>query len=112
MELMLKLIVFLPLISGSVNGIFCKKFSNKTASIISSSAIVFAAICAVFVFNKAGIEQDAIHIILTSWININSINVSWAIYVDQLTSIMILLVTSVSAVVHIYSLGYMSDDKN
>ena len=112
MELMLKLIVFLPLISGSVNGIFCKKFSNKTASIISSSAIVFAAVCAVFVFNKAGIEQDAIHIILTSWININSISVSWAIYVDQLTSIMILLVTSVSAVVHIYSLGYMSDDKN
>lgn len=112
MELMLKLIVFLPLISGSVNGIFCKKFSNQTASIISSGAIVIAAICAVFVFNKAGIEQDAIHIILTSWININSINVSWAIYVDQLTAIMILLVTSVSAVVHIYSLGYMSDDKN
>ena len=112
MELMLKLIVFLPLISGLVNGIFCKKFSNQTASIISSGAIVIAAICAVFVFNKAGIEQDAIHIILTSWININSINVSWAIYVDQLTAIMMLLVTSVSAVVHIYSLGYMSDDKN
>ena len=112
MELMLKLIVFLPLISGLVNGIFCKKFSNQIASVISSGAIVIAAICAVFVFNKAGIEQDAIHIILTSWININSINVSWAIYVDQLTAIMMLLVTSVSAVVHIYSLGYMSDDKN
>ena len=112
MELMLKLIVFLPLISGLVNGIFCKKFSNQTASVISSGAIVIAAICAVFVFNKAGIEQDAIHIILTNWININSINVSWAIYVDQLTAIMMLLVTSVSAVVHIYSLGYMSDDKN
>ncbi len=112
MELMLKLIVFLPLISGLVNGVFCKKFSNQIASVISSGAIVIAAICAVFVFNKAGIEQDAIHIILTSWININSINVSWAIYVDQLTAIMMLLVTSVSAVVHIYSLGYMSDDKN
>lgn len=112
MELMLKLIVFLPLISGSVNGIFCKKFSNQAASIISSSAIVIAAICALLVFNSAGIEQETIHIILTNWININSLNVSWAIYVDQLTAIMMLLVTSVSAVVHIYSLGYMADDKN
>ena len=112
MELMLKLIVFLPLVSGLVNGVFCKKLSNKTASIISSSSIVMAAICALFVFNKSGIGQETIHITLANWININNFNVNWAIYVDQLTSIMILLVTSVSAVVHIYSLGYMSDDKN
>jgi NADH-quinone oxidoreductase subunit L len=112
MELMLKLIIFLPLISGSVNGIFCKKFSNQIASIISSSAIITAAICALLVFNEAGIRQETIHIILANWIDINSFNINWAIYVDQLTSIMMLLVTSVSAVVHIYSLGYMSDDKN
>lgn len=112
MELMLKLIVFLPLISGSLNGIFCKKISNQTASIISSSAIVISAICAVIVFDTAGVEQETIHLILTNWININSLNISWSIYVDQLTAIMMLLVTLVSAVVHIYSLGYMSDDKN
>jgi NADH-quinone oxidoreductase subunit L len=112
MELMLKLIVFLPLISGTINGIFCKKFSNKIASIISSVSIVVAAFCALLVFNVAGIEQETMHVIINNWININSLNVNWAIYVDQLTAIMFVLVTIVSAVVHIYSLGYMSDDKN
>lgn len=112
MELMLKLIVFLPLVSGIVNGVFCKKFSNQIASIISSGSIVFAALCSLVIFAEAGIEQETLHITLADWISINSLNVSWAIYVDQLTAIMFVLVTSVSAVVHIYSLGYMSDDKN
>ncbi len=112
MELMLKLIVFLPLVSGIVNGVFCKKFSNQIASIISSGSIVFAALCSLVIFAEAGIGQEILHITLADWISINSLNVSWAIYVDQLTAIMFVLVTSVSAVVHIYSLGYMSDDKN
>jgi NADH-quinone oxidoreductase subunit L len=112
MELMLKLIVFLPLISGTINGIFCKKFSNKIASIIATVSIVVAAFCALLVFSVAGIEQETIHVIINNWININSLNVNWSIYVDQLTAMMFVLVTIVSSVVHIYSLGYMSDDKN
>ena len=112
MEFALKLIIFLPLISGMVNGIFCKKFSNRLASQISSSSIVLATICAVVIFIQAGIRQDTLHVAIASWISIDSLSANWAIYVDQLTAIMFLLVTTVSAVVHIYSLGYMADDRN
>jgi NADH-quinone oxidoreductase subunit L len=112
MELVMKLIIFLPLISGILNGIFCKKFSNRAASMIAGIAIIFSAVCALAAFYVVGIEREIVHIILTSWINIASFKINWSIYVDQLTAIMMLLVTSVSAVVHIYSLGYMSDDKN
>lgn len=112
MELALKLIIFLPLISGIINGIFCKKISNKLASQISSVAIIIAAICAMLVFARAGVEQDTLYVLIANWISFDSLTIDWAIYVDQLTAIMFLLVTIVSAVVHVYSLGYMSDDKN
>lgn len=107
-----KLIIFLPLISGIFNGIFCKKISNCLASLISSIGIILSAACACYVFCIAGINADPIYIVLNQWINVDSVSVHWSIYVDQLTAIMFLLVTFVSAVVHVYSLGYMSDDKN
>lgn len=112
MELILKLIIFLPMLAGITNGIFCKKISNKHASIIGCSAIIIAAISAYIIFNKAGINKDTIHVILCTWIKINSNHIHWALYVDQLTAIMFILITTVSAVVHVYSLGYMADDKN
>ena len=112
MEFALKLIVFLPLFSGIVNGLFCKKITNCIASKVATSAIIISAICALMVFVKAGIDQDTMYIVLTKWITIDSLSINWSIYVDQLTAIMFVLVTFVSAVVHVYSLGYMVDDKN
>ncbi len=112
MELILKLIIFMPLFAGITNGILCKKICNKWASLISVGAIVTAAISAYIVFNKAGINKETMHIILGTWIKINANPIHWALYVDQLTALMFILITTVSAVVHIYSLGYMADDKN
>jgi NADH-quinone oxidoreductase subunit L len=112
MLLITKLIIFLPLISGIFNGVFCKKLSNNQASFTAIIPIILSAVCASYVFVAAGINKETIHIIITKWINIESVSVNWAIYVDQLTAIMFILVTFVSAIVHLYSLGYMKDDKN
>ena len=112
MLLVTKLIIFLPLISGIFNGVFCKKLSNNQASFTAIIPIILSAVCASYVFVAAGINKETIHIIITKWINIELVSVSWAIYVDQLTAIMFILVTFVSAIVHLYSLGYMKDDKN
>jgi NADH-quinone oxidoreductase subunit L len=112
MLLVTKLIIFLPLISGIFNGVFCKKLSNNQASFTAIIPIILSAVCASYVFVAAGINKETIHIIITKWINIESVSVNWAIYVDQLTAIMFILVTFVSAIVHLYSLGYMKDDKN
>ncbi len=116
MELALKLIIFLPLISGILNGIFYKKLSNKSAGRIAIPAIIITLLATIFVFLEAGIKKQILHILIANWLHFefinNSIEANWAIYVDQLTAIMFLLVNTVSAVVHIYSLGYMSNDKN
>lgn len=105
------LTVFLPLISGVANGLFCNYLSKKQASLISSSSIIISALLATFLFYHIGINREIVDIILRKWLVIGSLEIYWAIYVDQLTAIMFIAVTWVSAVVHIYSLGYMEDDK-
>jgi NADH-quinone oxidoreductase subunit L len=112
MLIIAKMIIFLPFISGIFNGIFCKKINNLQASLVGCISIIISAICATYLFIFAGVGKNPVHIIITKWIDVDSVSVNWAIYVDQLTAIMFLLVTFVSSVVHIYSLGYMKDDKN
>lgn len=112
MEIIAKLLIFLPLLSSIHNGIYCKRISNRKAGIISSVAIIISAICATILFYHVGIGRENLHIILTKWISFGTFNANWSIYVDQLTAIMFIVVSYVSAVVHIYSLGYMADDNN
>lgn len=104
------LTVMLPLISGIINGLFCQCFSKKQATFIATIAISLSALLSMFIFYNVGINKAIIHIILAKWLEVGNMKVSWAIYVDQLTAIMFIVVTWISAVVHIYSLGYMADD--
>lgn len=104
------LIVILPLASAIINGVLCLVVNKKYASIISSSAIIISALFSLYIFYYTGLNQNIIHITLGKWFEIAKFKVNWAIYVDQLTSIMFLVVTCVSSVVHIYSLGYMAED--
>ncbi|WP_375327399.1 NADH-quinone oxidoreductase subunit L [Candidatus Tisiphia endosymbiont of Nemotelus uliginosus] len=105
------LMVMLPLISGIINGVFCRSINKKHASFLSSGAIILAALLSILVFYQAGINNKIIHVILAKWLIIANLKIYWAIYVDPLTAIMFIVVTWVSAVVHIYSLGYMENDE-
>ncbi len=102
--------VILPLISGMINGLFCQCFSKKQAAFIATIAISLSAILASLIFYNVAVHKVIIHLILAKWLVVGEMNINWAIYVDQLTAIMFIVVTWISAVVHIYSLGYMADD--
>ncbi|BFD46240.1 MAG: NADH-quinone oxidoreductase subunit L [Rickettsia endosymbiont of Sergentomyia squamirostris] len=102
--------VILPLISGMINGLFCQCFSKKQAAFIATIAISLSAILASLIFYNVAINKVIIHLILAKWLVVGEMNINWAIYVDQLTAIMFIVVTWISAIVHIYSLGYMADD--
>lgn len=107
------LIVLLPLISGIICGLFNKKLSHTTASKISCSLMIVAAVIAMnkfLFFCTCG--GDAETIILAQWLNINGTSVNWVVHIDQLTAVMFMIVTLVSTVVHIYSIGYMAEDPN
>lgn len=105
------LTLILPLISSVINGLFCQCLSKKLAAYIAITAIILSAFFATLIFYNIVIHKETIHLTLAKWLVISELKINWAIYVDQLTAIIFIVVTWVSAVVHIYSLGYMQDDQ-
>ncbi|HJD67640.1 MAG TPA: NADH-quinone oxidoreductase subunit L [Rickettsia endosymbiont of Bembidion lapponicum] len=105
------IIIVLPLASALINGLFVRRIDKKLASIVATTFLSLSALFALIIFYHTGLNGHIIHIKLLPWIEISQFKVDWSIYIDQLTSIMFIAVTWVSSVVHIYSLGYMVEDK-
>nr|WP_037197552.1 NADH-quinone oxidoreductase subunit L [Rickettsia australis] len=105
------MIIMLPLASSVINGLFLKLIDKKLAQIIATGFLLLSALFSLIIFCDAGLGRNIIHIKLLPWIEVGNFKVIWSIYIDQLTSIMFIAVTWVSSVVHIYSLGYMAEDK-
>ncbi len=103
------LVIFLPLI-GSIITYFGKSFGNLFSQIFSCSMIVISAVISCFIFYDGLINDNYGNYLIFEWINSGNLNVNWSIKIDPLSSVMIMVVTSVSALVHIYSIGYMSQD--
>ncbi|AAU04235.1 NADH-quinone oxidoreductase subunit L [Rickettsia typhi] len=105
------MIIILPLVSSVINGLFLNRIDKKLAKIIAISFLLLSALFSLIIFCDATLVGKIIHIKLLPWIEFRNFKVNWSIYIDQLTSIMFIVVTFVSSVVHIYSLGYMANDK-
>ncbi len=112
-----KLILFLPLAGFLISGILSriglqKKISDNFAKFITTSLVIISAIISFKTLIDVHNNKISENILLLNWINSGSLNIDWAIKIDSLTAIMLFVVTSVSSLVHIYSLGYMHDDKS
>lgn len=107
---MIKLIVFLPLIAAIIVGLNTSKLSVKVSHIITVSAISISAILSYIVFEQVVLEHENLDVEMLSWITSGTLNINWALKIDSLTAVMLIVVTTVSALVHIYSIGYMNHD--
>ena len=102
-------ILFLPLL-GSIFGYFGRTLTKFFSEIITSFFVSISAILSVIVFWN-GIEKDNYNnYLIFEWISSGDFVANWSINVDPLSSVMLVVVTFVSALVHIYSIGYMSHD--
>ena len=105
------LIVFLPLI-GAIVGYSLKFLGDRYSEITTTTFLFLSAILSIIIFYNGIVYGDYANYIIIEWISSGSLNVNWAINIDPLSSIMLVVVTSVSSLVHLYSLGYMSHDPN
>jgi len=103
-------ILFLPLIASIISGFFGKFIGDKSSEIITSLFVSISAILSFVVFYKVINDGYSNNLIIATWINSGSLNANWSINVDALSSVMLVVVTLVSSLVHIYSIGYMSHD--
>ena len=102
-------ILFLPLI-GSLLGYLGKSVTKYFSEITTSLFVSISAILSIFVFWK-GIENNIYgNYKIFEWITSGDFTANWSINIDPLSSVMLVVVTFVSALVHIYSIGYMSHD--
>tara|TARA_B100001057_G_scaffold364463_1_gene367297 strand:+ start:1339 stop:3252 length:1914 start_codon:yes stop_codon:yes gene_type:complete len=104
------LIIALPLLASIVSGFFGKFIGDKNSEILTSLFVTISAIISLLVLYEVIINQYEDNIVIATWINSGSLNVNWSMKIDPLSAIMLVVVTSVSSLVHIYSIGYMSHD--
>ena len=104
------LIIFLPLVGSIVSGFFGKFLGSRNSEIITSLFVSISTILSFLIFYKVLNEDYTNNLNILTWINSGTLNVNWSINIDALSSVMLLVVTLVSSLVHIYSIGYMSHD--
>ena len=104
------LILFLPLIGSIISGFFGKQIGHRNSEILTSSFLSISALLSLIIFYKVITQNYTNDIVIATWINSGSLNVNWSIQIDTLSSLMLVVVTLISAIVHIYSIGYMSHD--
>ena len=107
---MATIILLAPLVGALICGFFWTLIGEKVGQIISTGLLFLAAALSWYIFlTFDGVTQ---HITLLRWIESGSLATEWGIRLDRLTAIMLVVVTTVSALVHLYSLGYMAHDEN
>ena len=102
--------VFLPLLGAVVTGLLVRNIGDKRAQLMTCLPMVASAICALIVLLRVTGHGLSVDVPVSSWIVSGDFVTQWALKVDTLTAIMLVLVTWVAAIVHIYSVGYMSHD--
>jgi len=103
-------IVLLPLLGSIVSGFFGKKLGAKVCQILTSSFVSISAILSLFIFYKVFVQDYSSNKLIFNWISSGDFHVNWSIQIDPLTSVMLVIVSLISSIIHFYSIGYMSHD--
>jgi len=107
----LEAIVFLPLLAAIIAGLGGRWIGKAAAKVITTGALMIGAVLSWPIFFQyiAGGAQPTVVPVL-KFIESGALNVDWALRLDSLTAVMLVVVTSVSSLVHLYSWGYMEED--
>ncbi len=108
---MIQLLVFLPLLMALVAGLGGRVIGHVPAKIVTTGGLFVSAGLSWVVFSQFWLSGAAGYTVpVLDWIQSGDLSVQWALKVDTLTAVMLVVVTSVSALVHLYSWGYMEED--
>jgi NADH-quinone oxidoreductase subunit L len=107
---MATIILFAPLIGAIICGFGWRLIGEKAGQVITTAMVFLAAALSWYIFLTFSGETQ--HIVLMRWIESGTLGSEWAIRLDRLTAIMLVVVNTVSALVHLYSFGYMAHDEN
>nr|UUC04306.1 NADH dehydrogenase subunit 5 [Brassica napus]UUC04790.1 NADH dehydrogenase subunit 5 [Brassica napus] len=104
------LIVFLPLLGSSVAGFFGRFLGSEGSAILTTTCVSFSSILSLIAFYEVAPGASACYLRIAPWISSEMFDASWGFLFDSPTVVMLIVVTSISSLVHLYSISYMSED--
>ncbi|OYW28078.1 MAG: NADH-quinone oxidoreductase subunit L [Caulobacter sp. 12-67-6] len=111
MQTIVTLILFAPLVAAIIAGLFGRRIGDVASQAITTGALVLACGLSWYVFSQwTWGHMEAFTVTLLPFIHIGDFISNWSIRIDALSAVMLIVVTTVSALVHIYSWGYMAED--
>lgn len=103
-------ILFLPLLSALVSGLFGRKIGVRGSGIFTSGCIILTIFISCFIFYETTLNFSTTYLKLWRWFDSDLLTINFGLQFDSLTATMLIVITSVSALVHIYSIDYMGED--
>lgn len=103
-------IVFLPLIGFLIAGLFGRLIGARGSEIVTTSLLMVSAALSWVALAQVGFGSGTTRVQVASWISSGQLQVDWAFRIDTLTAVMLVVVNTVSSLVHLYSIGYMNED--
>ena len=109
MDSLIPLIPFLPFLGFVINGLFGKKLPKSVVGIIGSGVLLVSFLLSIICFNEVG-TGGAIRVQLYNFFTVDGLQADFGFLIDHLSVWMMLIVTGIGFLIHVYSIGYMHDD--
>jgi NADH-quinone oxidoreductase subunit L len=110
MENLIALIPLSPLIGFLLIGLLNRRFTKDLTSVVACGSVLFSFVLSVIVFFNLGGGTNAFEVTLFNWITAGNFSVAFSFLVDPLSAVMMLIITGVGFLIHLYSTGYMHED--
>ena len=104
--------VFAPLLGAAIAGLFGRRIGDRGSQLVSCGLMLLSGFFSMLVFKAVVVDGETWTTEVFTWIDSGTFEVSWALRIDTLSAVMLLVVSNISALIHIYSIGYMSHDKS
>src|SRR5579863_511757 len=107
---MYSLIVFLPIIGSAIAGLFGRVIGARASELVTTGLLFVSAALSLVAFSDVALHGHKYIIPILPWIHSGQFIADWTVRIDGITAVMLVVVTGVSSLVHLYSFGYMAED--
>ncbi len=107
---MYQAILFLPILGAIFAGFFGRLVGGRSAEVVTTTLLLIVMLLSWLAFYQVALEGQETRIELLPWIESGDLKSVWSLRIDTLTAVMLVVVTTVSGLVHLYSIGYMAED--
>ena len=104
--------IFLPLVTAIVAGLGNRRLGDRGAQLLTTGGVLVSAGIAVWLLIDIGFNHHPRTVDVMTWIDSGDLHARWALRFDTLSAVMVAVITVVSSMVHVYSIGYMAEDNS